>query len=397
MIGLSGNHGPADKSGNFHGKEKTAMNGRLNFPDTLRTFTIGLVVFHHVTILYTPQFQFVNTFVRNPVPDKFNLFFLLLLVLISGPMLNAIMFFIAGYFAFASYEKRGARAFVKDKLKKLGIPYLLGLAILSPFTLFITRLSRGGNVSLSRFWIREFFLPKTISPLHLWFIGILLIFFIVFTPLLARLEKKKNPETRENHCSRTLMYILFLLVTFAVYFGLNFFYKPYNFLSIYIVNFPVLMLPIYAGYFLLGIYASRRGWFNNENKEYVFPWVMAFAANTVLYFGTVVIADIDPGLEINHPLLAFASNGMTFSGVFLMIAVFRKYQNKTSLIKAWLLKNSYGAYIVHYLIVFGLVYFMLEMPLPVLVKYLIQILICPCLAWIAAGLLKKYTPLRNLL
>jgi hypothetical protein len=371
------------------------MKGRLDFLDTLRTFTIGLVVFHHVTMLYTAQFQFVNKFVRNPIPDKFNMLFLLLIFLISGPMLNAIMFFIAGYFVSPSYGKRGARAFVKDKIKRLGIPYLFGLVVLAPFTLFIARLSWGEPVRLGRFWTREFFLPGTISPLHLWFIGILLIFFVVFTPLLAWLKKKRGRETGRKDYPRILIYILFLFVTFAVYFCLNVFYKPYNFLSVYIVNFPAVMLPLYAGYFLLGIYASRHGWFNSESKGYVFPWIMAFAANTVLYFGTLVIAGIEP--ETNHPLLAFASNGMTFSGVFLLIALFRKYQNNTSSIKVWLSKNSYGAYIVHYLIVFGVVYLMLEIPLPVIVKYIIQIFLCPCLAWISAGLLKRYTPLRNLL
>jgi hypothetical protein len=371
------------------------MKSRLDFLDVLRTFTIGLVVFHHVTLLYTAQFQFVNKFVRNPVPDKFNILFLLLMFLISGSMLNAIMFFIAGYFVFASYEKRGVRAFVKDKIKRLGIPYLFGLAILDPVTLFIARLSWDKNVRLGHFWIKEFFLPKTISPLHLWFIGILLIFFIVFTPLLAWLKKKRNQETRRKNCPRTLIYILFLFVTFAVYFCLNIFYKPYNFLSVYIVNFPAVMLPIYAGYFLLGIYASRHGWFNSENKECIFSWAAAFVANTVLYFGTLVIADIEP--ETNHPLLAFATNGMLFSGVFLLITVFRKYQNKTSSIKAWLSRNSYGAYIVHYLIVFGVVYLMLEIPMPVIAKYIIQIFICPCLAWITADLLKRCTLLRNLL
>jgi hypothetical protein len=276
------------------------MKSRLDFLDVLRTFTIGLVVFHHVTLLYIPQFQIANKFVRNPVPDKFSTLFLLLIFLISGPMLNAIMFFIAGYFVFASYEKRGARAFVKDKITRLGIPYLFGLVILAPFTLFIARLSWDGNVKPGHFWIKEFFLPKTISPLHLWFIGILLFFFIVFTPLLGWLKKKKNEETgRKNYpriligktgvhtprlasvkfiitekvvtrssdrgmtpvstinflsnedtsglAPRFFIYILFLFATFAVYFGLNIFFKPYTFLSVYIVDFPLVMLPIYAG------------------------------------------------------------------------------------------------------------------------------------------------------
>jgi hypothetical protein len=366
------------------------MKSRLCFLDTLRTFTIGLVVFHHVTILYAAELQFANQFVRNPVSAQYGMFFLFLLFLISGPMLNSIMFFIAGYFARASYEKRGARGFIKDKLKRLGIPYLFGLAVLAPVALFIARLSWGDQGGLGRFWAKEFFRPGTISPLHLWFIGILLIFFIASAPLLGRL--KKTRETGKKQRSRALVYMLFLPATFAVYFCLGRFYKPYTFLSVYIVNFPAVMLPVYAGYFLLGVYASRHGWFVNENRIYILPWALAFAANIALYFGTLIAAGVDPVLETNHPLLAFASNGMVFSGVFLLIALFGKYQNKTSPARAWFSKNSYGAYIIHYLVVFGLVYAMREMPLPVMAKYLIQIVICPCLAWTAAGLLRRYTP-----
>ena len=363
--------------------------------DTLRTVTIGLVVFHHVTVLYAVQLQIENQFVRNPVPEQFNMFFLLLLFLISGAMLNSIMFFIAGYFDFASYEKRGARAFVTDKLKRLGIPYLVGLVILAPLTLFIARLSWGEQDSLGHFWFKEFFLPKTISPLHTWFIGILLLFFMLFTPLLAWLQKKRKTERKPR--PRPLVYILFVLVSFAVYFSLNFFYRPHNFVSIYIVNFPAAMLPLYAGYFLLGIYASRHGWFATEKKEYIFPWAIAFAVNMALLFAAQTIAGIEQALDGNHPLLAFATNGMTFSGVFLMVTVFKKYQHNTSAIKTWLSRNSYGAYIIHYVIVFGVVYAMLGMRLPVMAKYSIQIVVCPALSWAAAGLLKKYSPLRTVL
>ena len=368
------------------------MNNRLYFLDTLRTFTIGLVIFYHVTILYTKQFQFLDQFVKNPTPETFDLLFLVLIFFISGAMLNSIMFFIAGYFAFASYEKKGERLFIADKLKRLGIPYLLGLVILSPITLFIARLSRDKNVKLGHFWIKEFFLPEIITPNHLWFIGILLIFFIIFIPLFARLKTKKSRQIRN---SQTLIYVLFLLLTFVVYFCLSCFYKPYNFLSIYIVDFPVVMLLIYAGYFLLGVYASRRQWFNNENKEPVFPWVIVYVVNIAIYFGTLIIAGIDPMLNANHPLLAFSVNGMMFSGVFLLIAVFKKYQNKPSNLKSWLSKNSYGAYIFHYIIVFAVVYWMLDVPLPFILKYFIQIFLCPFLSWGLTDLLKKIQNLLN--
>jgi fucose 4-O-acetylase-like acetyltransferase len=59
--------------------------------------------------------------------------------LINGPLLNSIMFFIAGFFAFGAYQRKGSLLFIKDKLKRLGIPYLGGLILLSPLTHYIAK------------------------------------------------------------------------------------------------------------------------------------------------------------------------------------------------------------------------------------------------------------------
>jgi hypothetical protein len=188
---------------------------------------------------------------------------------------------------------------------------------------------------------------------------------------------------------------LFLLGTFFIYFVLNFFYKPYDFISLYIINFPPAVLPIYAAYFALGVYASFQKWFSGERKEYIYPWTITYAISLVLYMGTFIV--IPTAMEINHPLLAAAFTVSLFSGVMSMAAIFKKFGNKNTKFNLLLSRNSYGSYIIHYFIVFLTVYLMRNVSLPVIVKYIIQGIFCPCLIWSISGLLKNYTPLKKIL
>lgn len=373
-------------------KGKMMENNRVRFLDALRAFTIAMVVFYHVTLLYTQQFQFV----RTPVPEAYQPVFMAMAFLINGPMLNSTMFFIAGYFAFGTYQRKGCRAFVKDKLKKLGIPYLGGLMLLAPAAQYIANSSWGRNPGSWWHWLREFFRPETINPHHLWFIGVLLIFFLASIPFFARLQKKGYLHIQQSDGGQSRVFVLFLLITFAIYYGLSLFCETHVFISIYILKFPPVMLPIYAAYFALGVYACRQTWFAGRFAERVHPWALAYAACIILYIGTAVIIDINPADGMgNHPLMAFAFNGMIFSWMMLLIALFKKHADRESAVVTRLSGNSYGAYILHYLIVYVVVYLMRDIPLPLMAKYIFQVILCSSLAWAVAGFLKGCTPLRT--
>jgi hypothetical protein len=368
------------------------MKKRIYFLDHLRIFTITMVIVYHVTLLYTNAFEFV----QNPVPDGYDPLFMTMTFLINGPMLNSIMFFIAGYFVIGSYKKKGGPQFAKDRLRRLGIPYLFGLLILAPLAQYIANRSWGSNVGLMEFWFTEFFQPETIDPHHLWFIGILLLFSLASIPIISRLQYWNVQAVGSNHHVPSRVYILFLVLTFVLYYGMGFFYEPQVFISFYILDFSPVMLPIYAAYFALGVYASMKMWFTDEHTVRVFPWVVAYAANFLLYAGTLVIKDINPIEDAgNDPLLAFATNGMTFAGVMLLIALFKKFFNKRSDGMLRLSAHSYNTYIVHYLIVYVVVYLMSNINIPIIGKYIFQVILCVFISWIIATFLKERTPLRS--
>jgi hypothetical protein len=360
--------------------------------DYLRGFTILLVVVFHLTLNYT---KFNSVFVNNPVPEEYNLLFMAISFLINGTSLNCIMFFIAGFFAFGTYKRKGCLSFIKDKLKRLGLPYLGGLIILAPLTQYIVDHSWGKTDNFFDYFLKEFFLPQTITPGHLWFIGMLLIFFLVSMPVFEVLKNGTIKSQHKKH-KQISSIILFLIITFLLYWSMNFLYKPYAFISIYILDFPPALLPLYMSYFVFGVYASFQKWFmDNEHKERIYPWAIIYLASLIFSMGMfVIMPDV---AEKNNPLMAVFYTVSILSGVLLSLTIFKRFINKSLKYFSWFSGNSYGAYIFHYSIVFFTVYLTRGLHLPIMIKFIVQCIFCPCVIWALSASLKKFTPLRNIL
>ena len=62
-----------------------------------------------------------------------------------------IFFIISSYFCPPAYDKKGAGAFAKDKLKRLGIPFLFYFAVLNPI---LRRIVCAGQNPVKALWSR---------------------------------------------------------------------------------------------------------------------------------------------------------------------------------------------------------------------------------------------------
>ena len=91
---------------------------RLVFFDNLRYLMVLLVLVFHSGASYGSMVNFWPYHDPNPTE------FVDILMLLFDVFMMGIMFFIAGYFALPSLQKRGGGNFIKDKFKHLGIPWL---------------------------------------------------------------------------------------------------------------------------------------------------------------------------------------------------------------------------------------------------------------------------------
>ena len=133
---------------------KTGVNsdkaGRSSGIDHLRSFITVLVLAFHAALAY-PTFGFfdpANYLLASsaPVIDGarwvgFNFF-----ITLTNSFFMALMFFISGLFILPSLRRKGPKAFLLDRLKRLGIPYVLSLLVISPLAYYPSyRLSLKNN------------------------------------------------------------------------------------------------------------------------------------------------------------------------------------------------------------------------------------------------------------
>ena len=97
---------------------------RLHALDAVRAFALILGVFFHATMSFLPgqQLWVVADVERSQAMG--GTFFLLHIFRMS------LFFFVAGFFARLSLQKRGTRGFVIDRLKRVGVPLVAGWPIL---------------------------------------------------------------------------------------------------------------------------------------------------------------------------------------------------------------------------------------------------------------------------
>ena len=111
---------------------------RLNGLDHLRFLVIvGVVILHaSMTFMaYAPEWWYV-------VDPPGSLAYTLLVLAIDVPIMP-ILFFLSGYFAWASLVRRGPGPFLRGKALRIGAPWVIGSLLLAPPTAYLALASRG--------------------------------------------------------------------------------------------------------------------------------------------------------------------------------------------------------------------------------------------------------------
>lgn len=119
-----------------------------------------------------------------------------------------VFFLLAGWSAIQSLRRRGARAFLRERWRRLAVPLLTGMALFCPFIKYI-ELSGGRDLRPAGFRLVPpisdsllAFLPKFFTRMnmatwsHLWFLVYLLAISLALLPLLARMARLEPPAGR---------------------------------------------------------------------------------------------------------------------------------------------------------------------------------------------------------
>lgn len=335
---------------------------RVHFFDAYRTiFVVSVLALHAAMtyMAYAPDWWYVI----NPEKSLFFLFWVL--VTNTGDM--PALFFLAGYFAPRSLEKRGPVVFLKDKFLHIGAPWIIGVLAFAP--LFAMATWKSLKLPLPDTYmefVRTIWLGPGYQQAHFWFLGVLMAFIIIFTITGA----PRTPSRRLPVLWLTVWWAL----SSAAFFLSSLRWHPDLWIPLGPIYFQPARIVSYGLAFYLGARAWRDGWFANPRPGFGALSLSGCAAVA----GAWSVIFLTMNFPVKETLLLKALHGMSHSFASLAIAVFllhlcRIFFDRPSPGWRLLSDSSYGIYWLHQMILMPLAYALIPWNIPINLKFVLAV------------------------
>lgn len=385
---------------------------RLHYVDNLRIALTALVVLHHMGVTYgnIPAWYY-----HEPAKDGSGAL-LDILVTVNQAFFMGFFFMIAGFFTPASYDRKGAGPFLRDRLKRLGIPLLAFVLLLRPLAGF------GGYADLRDtlaekgealpYWL-YYVLSWDAGPM--WFVEVLLVFAAVYVLLRHRSGRSlagsagsagsvgsapaapsapsapaAGPSGRAAvRAVRPLR--ARTLVAFTVGLALaTYLWRWVVPVGSYV---PVLGLPTpgylpqYASFFVVGVLAYRRGWAQGLSRTAGRVGFGVAAAVTVACVPFVFAAEprAIAGFGAWQSLVFAAwESAFAVSVVVGLTVLFRERFHRQGRTAGFLSRHAFAVYLIHAPVLVGLGYAFGWLHAPAAVKFALVAVVALPLCWAVA-------------
>ena len=338
---------------------------RIHFLDNLRTFMIFLVILYHAGGVYESSGIWASFWLVDD-PSTNNLAGILNLIIDICVM--PTIFFISGFFTPFSLKNRNGLAFLKSRIKRLIVPWIIAVLTLIPLYKIIFLYSR--NLPQES-WTSYFHWSNGIwSQNWLWFLPVLFLFDMLYL-----LFSKANI----NISIITLKKAVFAIFLIGLFYSFCMsIFKFQGWTKTIVIDFQNERLLIYFMTFLLGSLCYKLKIFESKWKNkrlYILINCIAWIPLN-LYLFLIIYSFIKPGDFIfsefvDRLLIWFSFHLSLLSLLYIFINTFRYYVNKQGKVSKELNKNSYNVYIIHVIIIGGIALTMLNTEIPSLLKYFI--------------------------
>lgn len=308
---------------------------RKHYIDNLRNFTIMLLFPVHTFMIW------------NDFGAKFYIWqgenrFLSTLIVLVNPWFMPLLFALAGMSARYALERRTVKEFVIQRVRKLMIPFMLGMLFLVPFqSLYARKFYDGYEGGLLAHW-KYFYTHFTdmsgydgaFTPGHLWFILFLFVISMISLLLFRYFPHKKSIIMAEKMSAWHVL-LLFIPIWFMYYLG----------------NFGGFSIGKNLALYLIGYYVlSNDGVIDRLEKNV--RWLsMLWAVGTImlvaLYYTNAYYGD----LWVNY---------IGWNTILVCLVFGRRYLNRRMSLTEYLNRASYPIYILHQTILVVLAYYVVR-------------------------------------
>lgn len=370
------------------------MKERENYIDNIRVLLTMLVVLHHAAVTYGAPGGWYYKEEASYLATQLSL---TVFVSVNQSFFMGLFFFLSSYFIVPSYERKGARQFLLDRFKRLGIPIIFYSLVLSPLTIYIAIAHQYETLTFMDYYInREHWIETGV----LWFTAALLIFTSVFV-LTQYVSGNKTTEAVKFPGNRPIL-------TFAITLGIISFLVRTIFpigWTLPPFGFQLAHFSQYIALFIIGIIAYRNQWLSAVTYQQGKVWLRTAVALIVAGFPCIYLLKIITHSEINAFLGGFTIQSFVNAmweqllGISIIIALLGigKYTlNQQSGFIKTLSRSAYAVYIIHPLVLVSISILLKDFPIGAILKFTISGISATVLSFAIATLLVRIPFIRDI-
>jgi hypothetical protein len=360
--------------------------------DRTRTFLTLVVLIHHAVIPYT---YFGHTDPKYWIGFD-------CIVLATDSFFMAMFFFISGLFVWPSFSHKAPRVFFRDRLLRLGLPFVIAAFTFIPIAYYAISLREHPDIGFADFWWKTITVgPWPSGPV--WFLWVLLAFDLSASMLYRISPKLLDPINRLSvraFDKPANLYLFLVVVTAIAYIPARLYFGPPRWFAFgpFVVQASRGLL--YAAYFFIGAGVGaanfNRGLLSADGRlaKSGWGWAIATLIPYGLLWGLIAIKYKILDNPIPLPDWYEASYGLlfvTFSAaiLFAIFAYFLRFKRSGWSVLDPMQADAYGMFIVHYPIVLWLQYWLFDFDLPAIVKAAVTLVLTVILSWAATAALRK--------
>ncbi|WFR59473.1 acyltransferase family protein [Anaerocolumna sp. AGMB13025] len=310
-----------------------------------------------------------------------------------------VLFLLSGYFIPKSYDKKGAKQFLHNRLIRLGIPVLLYTLVLHPFIMYVL---------LGKTWDRPLFFDYYFhyiirldfigSSGPLWFAFALLLFNCFYVLYRSLTKSRRIPKEKNLPPLKAVIGIIALISLCAYLIRLV---QP---IDTSIINMQLCFFSQYIVLFTLGIEAGRYDWFSKISFATGRKWLFAAFVPGILCWVVLMITGgaLNEGFDLYKGGLNWQSAAYavweSFTAVAMsigLIGVFKEKCNKQSKLIKTMSGSSFTVYMFHGPIIITLSLILFYVHMHPILKFLTACIIGLPVSFLLCNFIIRRIPILN--
>ena len=312
-----------------------------------------------------------------------------------------LLFLIGGYFVPASFDRRGAKGFMIERLIRLGAPTLLYMVAINPLVEIAKMLFTHDSRKIwNAYWqyLSDFSFLKANGPL--WFAEVLLALSLLYAIIRAALPRRTHtlPMIKVSHTLLCGLVLGMGAITFVV--------RLWQPMGSAIYNFQLSFFTQYIVMFGIGVFLGRHNGLQALPAKTAMIWFLGALGLGSILWGIMAVsggalsgntAPYAGGWLWQAVAYAFWESFFCVGACIGLLAIFRDHCNGCNRLGRFLSANAFGVYVFHPPVLVAASLALRPLPLTPVAKAILAALIVLPLCFLFSAMAGRIPGIRRII